>query len=168
MGTELTSALSLEERDILNALKTVQVNVSAKIESQNETVSQLTVERQRLQSLLVDNLLKRRQELFDDQSNEGEEIDRRGSRGKASYAAVLEQRREDLEFRQKELADAIRIANEIESRLAGVRMADISIKAELIEAKNEFENLKLQDMKNSQALEQAHQEADKLLNKVSK
>lgn len=168
MEAELTSVLSEEEREILNGFKTLQVNLASKIENQNEIVSQLTFERQRLQSLLVDNLLKRRQELLDDHSIDDEEMDRRGSRGKASYVSVLEQRKDDLEFRRRELEDAIRTADEIESRLADVRKADISIKAELIEAKNEFENLKLQDMKNSQALEQAQQEADKLLNKVNR
>ena len=83
------------------------------------------------------------------------------------HPLVLEQRRDDLELRQKELDDATRVADEIESRLTAVRNEDVSLKAELIEAKNEFENLKSQDMKNSQALEQAQQQADKLLNKVS-
>lgn len=167
MATDLTLTLSEEERKMLNALKSAQVDLASRIERQNETVSQLTVERQHLQSLLTDNLLRRRQELLEDKSNVDEEIDRRGSRGKHSSAALLEQRREDLELRQKELGDATRVADEIESRIAAVRKLDASLKAELIEAKNEFENLKSQDMKNSLALEQAQQQADKLLNKVS-
>ena len=168
MGTELTSALSEEERDMLKRSKTVQVELTAEIESQNETVSQLTVERQRLQSMLTDNLLKRRQELLEDHTNEVEDMDRRGSRGKHSSVAVQEQRREDLEQRQRELDDAIRVADEIGARLEDVRKTDASLKAEMIEAKNEFENLKSLDMKNSQALEQSQQQADKLLNKVSR
>jgi hypothetical protein len=48
-----------------------------------------------------------------------------------------------LKLRQKELDDATRVADEIESRLAAVRKDDVSLKAELIDAKNEFENLKV-------------------------
>lgn len=167
MGTELTSALSDEDREDLKRFKTIQTDLSSEIEGQNETVSQLSVERQRLQSLLTDNLLKRRQELLLDHSNEDDDVSRRTSRGKPSSAAVLEQRREDLEQRQRELDDACRTADEIEARLLDVRKTEVSLKAEMIEAKNEFEQLKSLDMKKSQELEAAQQENEKLLNKVN-
>jgi structural maintenance of chromosome 3 (chondroitin sulfate proteoglycan 6) len=167
MATELTAALSEDERGMLKCFKTIQTELTAEIETQNETVSQLTVERQRLQSLLTDNLLKRRQELLEDHTTiDEDEMNRRASRGKSSSAAVQEQRREDLIIRQRELDDASRMADEIETRLAEVRQADEAFKAEMIEAKNQFEHLKSSDMKNSQALEDAQQKAEKLLNKV--
>lgn len=167
MGTELTAALTEEEREMLSRFKTVQNELTSKIEAQNETVSRLTVERQRLESLLSDNLHKRRKELLEDNTSGDDSSSRRSSRGKSSSEAALDQRREELEMRQRELEDAVRIADEIESRLGDARQTDGSLKAEMIEAKNEFEHLKSQDAKNSQALESAQQQAEKLLNKVS-
>jgi len=167
MGTELMAALSEEDRNMLSRFKSAQKELSSNIENQNEIVSKLTVERQRLQSLLTDNLHKRRQELTEDNFPNDEDISRRTSRGKSSSDAALEQRREDSTTRQRELEDAIGITNEIESRLADVRETDTSLKGQLVEAKNEFEHLKSQDAKNSQALEIAQQKSEKLLNKRS-
>jgi len=168
MATELAAALSEDERSMLKRFKTIQSDLTAEIETQSETVSQLTVERQRLQSLLTDNLLKRRQELLEDHTAaEEDELNRRASRGKTSSAAVQEQRRDDLAIRQRELDDASRVADEIDVRLEDVRQADATLKAEMIEAKNKFEHLKSLDMKNSEALEAAQQKAEKLLNKRS-
>jgi structural maintenance of chromosome 3 (chondroitin sulfate proteoglycan 6) len=166
MQTELNAGLSEQERQMLSNFKVVQAELTSQIESQNDIVSQLSVERQRLQSLLADNLLKRRHELLEGASNVEENIDRRRSRGNASSAAILEQQNEDLELRTRELDDAVRVFDEIETKIAEVSLAEATLKSELIDAKNEFENLKLQDMNNSQALEQAQQQADKLLNKV--
>ena len=135
----------------------VQKELTSKIEA--EPVSRLTVERQRLESLLSDNLHKRRKELLEDNTSGDDSSSRRSSRGKSSSEAALDQRREELEMRQRELEDAVRNADKIESRLGDLRLDDRSEK--------EFEHLKSQDAKNSQALESAQQQAEKLLNKVS-
>jgi structural maintenance of chromosome 3 (chondroitin sulfate proteoglycan 6) len=162
LGTELTQALSNEERSSLERFQKIQKELSVDIEQQNEIVSTLTVERQRLESLLNDNLLKRRQELLDAPAFGEEETgvsNRRSSRGTA-------QRRDDLEQRQRDLGEAARVVEEMETRLDVLRTTEASLKAELMEAKNEFEHLKSQDMKNSQALDSAQQQSEKLLNKV--
>jgi structural maintenance of chromosome 3 (chondroitin sulfate proteoglycan 6) len=166
MQTEMNAGLSEQERQMLSNFKVVQAELTSQIELQDDVVSQLSVERQRLQSLLADNLLKRRYELLEGISNVEENVDRRRSRGNVSSAAILEQYNEDLLIRTRELEDAMRVFDDIEAKVSEVRLVEATLKNELIDAKNDFENLKLQDMKNSQALEQAQQQADKLLNKV--
>jgi hypothetical protein len=72
-----------------------------------EVVAKVSLERQKLQSLLEDNITKRRQELFDEGvSAEGDA--RRHSEGGAT---TQKQRREDLEQRQHELNDATGISD---------------------------------------------------------
>jgi structural maintenance of chromosome 3 (chondroitin sulfate proteoglycan 6) len=159
MGTELTATLSEEDRETLNRLKKSQVELAARIESQNELVEKVSVERQKLQSLLEDNLLKRRQELTD----QSDSSSRRRSRG---GAPPQQQQREDLEQRQRELDDANRIADDIENRLSEARKVDDELKAELISAKGELDQLKNEDMKNTSELEKAQEQAERLLNKV--
>jgi hypothetical protein len=55
-----------EDRGMLVQLKKIQVELASKIESQTEVVAKVCLERQMLQSLLEDNLMKRRQELLDE------------------------------------------------------------------------------------------------------
>jgi hypothetical protein len=52
---------------MLAQIKKIQVEeFASKIESQMEVVAKVSLERQKLQSLLGDNILKRCQELFDE------------------------------------------------------------------------------------------------------
>lgn len=163
MGTDLTATLSDEDREMLVNLKKVQAELSTEVENQNETVAKLSVDRQKLQSLLEDNLLKRRQELLDaGASAGGDEDSRRRSRG----ANAQEQRKEELEQLQHELDDATRVSDDIESRLAEVKKVDTELRAELISSKSDLEKLKSRDMKNSVELEKAQEGAERLLNKV--
>jgi hypothetical protein len=55
-----------EDRGMLVQLKKIQVEPASEIESQTEVVAKVCLERQMLQSLLEDNLMKRRQELLDE------------------------------------------------------------------------------------------------------
>ena len=163
MGTDLTSTLSDEDREMLANLKKIQAELSTEVENQNETVAKLSVERQKLQSLLEDNLLKRRQELLNEGASAESDDSRRVSRG----ADAQEQRKEDLEQLQQELDDATRISDDIEARLAEVKKVDAELRAELMAAKSDLEKLKSRDMKNSAELEKAQEAAERLLNKVS-
>ena len=63
MKTELTSTLSPEEKAKLAALKEQEKELKGNIERQTDVVYKLGGERERLQSLLEDNLMKRQQEL---------------------------------------------------------------------------------------------------------
>ena len=164
MGTELTSTLSEEDRELLTNLKKIQAELAIEIETQNELVAKLSVERQKLQSLLEDNLLKRRQELLDEGvSAEGGDESRRRSRG----ANAQEERKEHLEQLQRELDDASRISDDIESRLAEAKKVDTELRGELIAAKGDLEKLKSRDMNTTNELEKAQEAAERLLNKVS-
>ena len=169
MGTEITSTLSEEEKQLLTQLKAVQVELSTEIESQAETVSELLVSTQRLESLLKDNLLRRRKELIEETVEEDAQqaAGRRVSRGKASSAAVLAQKKEDLEERERELDEAGRLAEEIEAKLVGARGVEQRLKAEVGETRTEFENLKAEDMKKKKEIEDSQDKSEKLLNKVS-
>jgi hypothetical protein len=51
---------------MLVKLKKIQVELASEIESQTEVVAKVSLEHQMLQSLLEDNLMKRRQELLDE------------------------------------------------------------------------------------------------------
>ena len=162
IGTDLASSLSEEDRAMLAQLKKIQVELASEIESQNEVVAKLSLERQKLQSLLEDNLIKRRQELLHEGIAEGDA--RRRSR---SGATTLEQRREDLEQRRHELDDVTRISDDIESRLAEARKVDSELRAELNAAKSDLEKLRSADMRNLRELEDAQERQERLLNKVS-
>jgi structural maintenance of chromosome 3 (chondroitin sulfate proteoglycan 6) len=163
IGTDLTSTLSEEDRGMLTQLKKIQVELASEMESQTEVVAKVSLERQKLQSLLEDNLMKRRQELLDEGvSAEGDA--RRRSRGGAN---AQEQRWEDLEQRQRELDDATRISDDLEARLAEARKVDNELRAELIANKGDLEKLRSTDMQNARALEDAQELAERLLNKVS-
>jgi hypothetical protein len=66
IGTDLTSTLSEEDRRMLAQLKKIQVELASEIDCQTEVVAKVSLKRQKLQSLLKDNLMMRRQELVDE------------------------------------------------------------------------------------------------------
>lgn len=167
IGTELTQSLSDQNRQLLNELKQAQADLAPQIEAQNDKVAQAGVERQKLLSLLEDNLRKRRRELTEVVAGgDGEEGSRRASRGRLSTAAVQAQRKEDLEDLERQLGDAAHMKDDIESRIEKARGVEEVLRGELIAAKNELEQLKSQDMKNVKALEEAQDKSERLLNKV--
>ncbi len=162
MGTDLTSTLSDEDREMLANLKKIQTELTTEVENQNELVAKLSVDRQKLQSLLEDNLLKRRTELLNEGATGEGDDSRRRSRG----ADAQQQRKEDLEQLKHELDDATRISDDIEARLAEAKKVNSELRAELSASKSDLEGLKSKDMKNAAELEKAHEEAERLLNKV--
>ena len=68
VGTELTSTLSEEEQTLLEELKATQTRLDGEIEEHTSVVEEATIKRQRLTSLLEDNLIVRRKELSDSSS----------------------------------------------------------------------------------------------------
>jgi structural maintenance of chromosome 3 (chondroitin sulfate proteoglycan 6) len=152
IGTPLQQSLSDEERESLQQVKQRLGSISNDVDAQNERVSQASVERQKWQSLLQDNLYKRRQEL-----NRGKRL---------STAAVQEHIQQELKDRQRELMEAIRVREEVEERLNKARQEEDEIRSELIAAKNKLEQLKSKDQKNAKALEDSQDKSERLLNKV--
>lgn len=166
MGTELSANLTEEERTMLSELKASVGELDANIETQSQTLEEVSVERQRLQSLLNDNLRKRKAEL--EQENAGQAASRRKSRGDAeSTAAAQEKRKADLEQRQRELDEATMAANEMETKLEEERKTVETLRAELIDAKNKLEKKRAEDDEINRNLAAAQEESERLLNKRS-
>jgi hypothetical protein len=95
-------------------LKKIQVEeLSSKIESHMEVVAKVSLEHQKLQSLLEDNIIKRHQELLD----EGVSAEGSACRCGQGGATTQKQRREYLEQRQHELDDATCISDDLKARL---------------------------------------------------
>lgn len=195
MATELTETLSDAEKRRWEELKQSVASLDSRIEAQNDRVAQLAAEHQKTTSLLLDNLLKRQEELTGVASNgpdEGEDDDddnddveaavdpllsprpaqgpRRHRRssilGRPSFAAVQEQRRQDLRERRAQLDEVVHALEQVRERLEEARKVESTLRAEVIEAKNELENLKSADEKNSKLLEEAQETSERLLNKV--
>jgi hypothetical protein len=89
------------------------VELASKIESQTEVDAKVSLEHQKLQSFLEDNLMMWHQELLDEGVSAEGDARRRG-RGSAT---TQKQRREVLEQHQHELDDATRISEDLEARL---------------------------------------------------
>jgi hypothetical protein len=108
IGTDLILTLLEEDLGMLVQIKKIQVeDFASKIESQMEVVAKVSLECQKLQSLLEDNIMKRRQELFDEGVSAEGDARHHGGGG----ATTQKQRREDLKQRQYELNDATRISD---------------------------------------------------------
>ena len=161
--TDLTSTLSADERSLLVRLKAVQVELASDIDSQNEIVGKLSVERQHLDSLLNDNLIKRRQELL--QEGIDDATNRRDSRMGTTSVAVQAQRLEDLELRQRDFEDSIRATDDIEARLAEYRKTDIKLNSEVLKHSNKIEQLKAEDVDITRRLRDAEEKSDRVMNK---
>jgi hypothetical protein len=99
ISTNLTLMLSEEDHHMLAQLKMIQVELASEIQSQTKVVAKVSLECQKLQSFLKDNLMMRHQELLDEGVSVEGDACRRGQGG----ATTQKQRREDLEQRQHEL-----------------------------------------------------------------
>jgi structural maintenance of chromosome 3 (chondroitin sulfate proteoglycan 6) len=166
LGTELTASLSDEDRELLNQLKQTQADLVAEIESQSENVAQTGVERQKLMSLLDDNLRRRRLELMEGIAGNEEGESRRLSRGRMSSVAAQSQLKEDLEERQRQLDNATQTKDDIEARVEESRAIEEELKGERISAKSELEQLQSSNMKDMQVLDAAQDKSERLLTKV--
>lgn len=164
MQTELTSTLSAEEKQLISALKESDKNLTNDIEKQTQQVSGIGVERQRLQSLLEDNLMKRQQELQGISAPDEDEDDG-DDRARASFAAKVELQKDELEQKILERDGADRVMHGVDERLTDARASAAGIKGELIATKGELETLKSKDAKNKKALEEAQDGSDRMLTK---
>lgn len=167
MGTELREDLSAADRELIQKLKKEQSDLAPEIDSQSDVVAEMGVSRQTLLSLLNDNLLKRRQELTEGISLRDEDkSSRRSSFGRVSSIALQAQRKEELEDRQRQLDEANSVKADLEVRVEQARQGEAQLRSDLIAAKNELENLRSQDTKNTSALAEAEDKANRLLTKV--
>jgi len=160
IGTELTSSLSDEHRTTLNELKETTKKLQDKISQQSERVEDLRGDRQRVESLLEENLLKRRQELT--------QVFREDDSGlvATSSSMLQDQRKRELEDRRQHLAQVTHDVATVDQRLEECRHVDEQIKGELRASKHELDKLKGQDIKNSTLLDEASEKSEKLMSKV--
>eukprot|EP00956_Cyclotella_meneghiniana_P043716 scaffold284506_cov89-Cyclotella_meneghiniana.AAC.1 len=159
IGTALTSTLSDQEQDLLDELKATQTRLDKEIEDHTNTLEEATIKRQNLQSLLEDNLIKRRDEL-----TESSPRARPGATNTSANQAVL---KEELEQKQRELEEATQALEDVEKHLAEVKSVDENLRSEIATIKNDLEKLKTQDAQYQKELEDTHAEQEKLLNKRS-
>jgi chromosome segregation ATPase len=159
MGTELTTTLSDDEQALLDQLKATQTRLDGEIDNHTQVLEDATVKRQKLQSLLEDNLIMRRTELTESSTR---------SRSGANNANVSQaQMKEDLAQKKRELEEAAQTSDDVDRQLNEVKATDEKLRAEIVAIKNDLEKLKTEDSSYQKKLEKAHAEQEKLLNKVS-
>lgn len=167
IGTELSKSLSDIERVRLNELKQLQTALLKEIEDQNDKVLHASTERQKLESLLHDNLMLRHKEIsetnFCDENDGSDFLSPRKSRAFSS-TEIQEHRLAEC---QRQMEVQAKILEDLEARIAEARAQDEKYGAELLVAKNELEQQKSQDAKNVEALSAAQDKSERLLNKVS-
>ena len=157
MGTELTSTLSDDEQALLDQLKATQNRLDGEIDQHTQVLEDVTVKRQKLQSLLEDNLIMRRTELTESSSRS------RAGTNNVSQA----QMKEDLAQKKRELEEAAQTTDDVERQLGEVKATDEKLRTEIVTIKNNLEKLKTEDSSYEKKLEKAHADQEKLLNKVS-
>ena len=172
MGTDLQQTLTTEDRERLNELKSIQERLTSEIQQQQEIVDAIELSKSKLESLLENNLLKRRRELTEgirtgiesDEVENDSKMNRRGSH-RISTAALQLQKKADLTEHIHERDAASRIMDDIEVRLSASRKVESTLRKELHAAKNDLEILRGKDMNNAKALEEAQDKADRFLTK---
>lgn len=164
MGTELSDTISDDEKNLLQQLKVVLNELDTEIESQVQVLENVSVDRQRLMSLLEDNLMKRKQELEEEGTTSSSR--RRSGGGQSASMIAQKERQVDLEQLNRELDEAVRNAEDAEERLADAKKLDETLYSELCEAKKQLDDLRAQDVQNMKQLEDARKREEKLMNKV--
>lgn len=158
MGTELTSTLSDEEQELLDQLKATQTRLDSEIDEHTQVLEDATIKRQKLQSLLEDNLMKRRNEITESSS--------RVRPGATNASASQAQLKDELEQKKRELEEATQAADEVQRQLDEVKATDESLRSDIVKIKNDLEKLKTQDAAYQKELEESSSGQEKLLNKV--
>merc|ERR1719148_48319 len=131
---------------MLQHLKSIQTDLERDMEGQAQVLEDVSIKRQRLESLLEDNLLKRKRELEEEGAAELSGHRRRSKAGEGQPSKMAQaQRVEDLERVKEELDEAVRTSDEVESKLIDAKRIDTDLRAELIAAKKESEMLRLKD-----------------------
>jgi len=166
IGTELSDTLTENERSMLQQLKSIQTDLERDMEGQAQVLEDVSIKRQRLESLLEDNLLKRKRELEEEGAAELSGHRRRSKAGEGQPSKMAQaQRVEDLERVKEELDEAVRTSDEVESKLKDAKKIDADLREELIAAKNELEKLRSKDVENKTKVENAQKRDEKLMSK---
>jgi len=157
MGTVLTDELSSEERKMLTKIKKSMKNVEKELEEKRMELEEKSVERERLKSLLDDNLLKKKKEL-EVIANDG------NGEGGFTDTSVSNMKRES-ECRKQELVAVEKDVQDILNKLRECKKVDKECKSASNSSQNELEKLRSQDAANKRKIEEATEGTDRLLNK---
>jgi len=161
-GTVFQSSLSKLEKKSLVNLKHQLADIEKNIACQTETVEENYNRRQRVESLLEENLLKRRLELTQEYTEE------EGGMVATSTATLQEQKQRELSERRQQLDQASTDLMGIERALTNLRNSDEGLKKDLNSLKTELERLKSEDTSNAKLLDEASERSEKLMGKVSR
>lgn len=162
LGTKLISTLSNDDKQSMLKLKRVVAELTIETESQSEQVNEIGFQKQKLESLLNDNLLKRQKELADSNFINDDADDENEASG---IVDGIQQKKDNIDYKQRELESAVRLKEDIEKKLKDTIKMDLDLKADLTLSKNELEQFKNDDMENMKELEDAKDKSDRLLNK---
>eukprot|EP00592_Proboscia_alata_P015632 CAMPEP_0194394964 /NCGR_PEP_ID=MMETSP0174-20130528/124151_1 /TAXON_ID=216777 /ORGANISM="Proboscia alata, Strain PI-D3" /LENGTH=1044 /DNA_ID=CAMNT_0039190829 /DNA_START=603 /DNA_END=3737 /DNA_ORIENTATION=- len=161
IGTPLSSTLSAEEQAQLQSMNKELKILGKKMEAHNVLLEEASVEKHRMQSLLSDNLLKRKSELERKQVSMGR-LSRSGAESNAAAS-----RHRDLALLKSELEEAERLADGEEEKLTDAKQLDASYRADLVKAKANLDELKTNDLADRKALDEFSDGSERLLNKRS-
>jgi structural maintenance of chromosome 3 (chondroitin sulfate proteoglycan 6) len=159
IGTPLQHTLSAAERSTLTKLKTSATKLSSEVDEAPREVEEVSVERQRLQSLLKDNLLRQRAEIT-------EKLSSSGGDGLGGDAEVGE-RAEALAQKAAELVSVRREADTIGEQLRRLDKRAAERKEAVRLAKSKLSELQAQEASDAEALADVEKQTEKQLNKRS-
>jgi structural maintenance of chromosome 3 (chondroitin sulfate proteoglycan 6) len=160
IGTPLSATLNAEERAKLTELHAAQKEQEVQLEEQTTKTEEAAAEKNKLQSLLRDNLSRLRSELLDS-------LTPAVLSGGNTVGSEISERKERLESRRADLEIAERSAEACEQRASEAKATLNEAKTNLSKAKTQLDELKAKDLANQQAIEEAGESAEKLLNKRS-
>lgn len=159
VGTPLSTTLSDAERATLAELHKTQKESEEIMDEQTIVLDKASDERDKLQSLLRDNLNRRMTELTDALSG--------GISSSSTLGSDIAERKERLENRLQDLEVAERSAEAAELRVSEAKNAMNSAKENTAKYKTQVEELKAKELANQQGLDLAAENAERLLNKRS-
>jgi len=158
IGTKLSSSLTTKERKLMAKLKTESNEVLDGIDVARHTLEEISLEREKLRSLLEDNLMRKKKEL--EEMTSGAKSNRRKGREGNINKEELENLRNELDLTEREF-------EKLERNLMESRATDEEIKEELNTVTNNLDKLKSRDESYRQKLEDATENGERLLTKRS-
>lgn len=163
METEPSVSLTDEEQTLLNQLKIIQTELDSDIEIHMRTLDEISIERQRLLSLLNDNLLRRKDELqmnlFPGECGQQTSMP-------VSLAAAQSEWRVKLDDNERRLRATCEHLEGIQARLQDEKEEEGVLRADIISSKTRLDQLKAADAKCKIELENAQENDEKLMTKV--
>jgi chromosome segregation ATPase len=165
MATALQHSLADDERSKLAELKESIERFVEKIETQQQKVDRCRHEKQKLEGLLENNLLKRKAEI-QESSELFNDNERRQSFRRLSTAQVRDQQKSELAERKLERDSAARHKAEVSGQLDEARKSESEIKKELMALAKRLDDLQAEDMKNVKAWEDSEHQSERFLTKV--